>query len=445
MPLFLFGLAGVSILAVLFLFLIAHFYVVVKPNQAHVIVSGRGRKVYSPSTVDGVAYPTSYIYIPILMQRIIVSLENVKHEINDIELRDLEVAPFKCDITCWFKITDPDLAAEKLDVDEDGNIMESIRHTLNAQVNGVARAVAMKQEVIDLMRNRKGFRDDVFEEVNGDLDDWGVQLVKLEIIDFKDGDNSHVLRDYELRREAFVEAETRKTVAQQNKEAEVEEADSKKLAETAKLESSEAIALREIDKEQQVGIRNEQARLEVAKAQDEANAQEVAAEKTKAVGKATYEAEAKEIVAAGEAKAEVKKSAGKADGRKLEAAADAEAVLVKGTAEADVAQKKGIAEATALEKKADAQKKFTDVSKDIEMAQIAADIEKTKYGAMAQALEKANIQIVSKDMSFMGFGANEGAGLGAMAKALEATSGISIPQLVNAVADQVTKSQPDQA
>ena len=64
----------------------------------------------------------------------IVSLENVKHEINEIKLHDKMVAPFKCDITCWFKITNPELAAEKLDVDANGNIMESIKDTLNAQV-----------------------------------------------------------------------------------------------------------------------------------------------------------------------------------------------------------------------------------------------------------------------------------------------------------------------
>lgn len=444
MEIFLAGLATVSLLAIVAFILIKFFYVVVKPNQAHVLVTPFGRKVYSPSTLGGTKYATSYFYIPLFMQRIIVSLENVKHEINEIQLRDKEVAPFRCDITCWFKIVNPDLAAEKLDVDDEGNIMQSIKSTLDAQIQGVTRAAAMKLEVIELMRNRKTFGADVFDEVNGDLDEWGVQLVKLEIIDFTDSGDSHVIGDYEARREAVVNTETRKTVAEQTKQAEVAEAEAQEVSQTAKLKSEQEIEMRNIDKEEKVGIRNEDARLAVAKQQDKANAQEVLAERTKTVGQAQYQAEAKEIVADGEAKAEVKKASGKAEGIKLEAQAQAESERVTGTAKAEVIEKTGAAEANALSQKADAQKQFTDVSKDIEMANIAADIEKTKFISMAAALEKANIQIIGKDMSFMGFGANDGAGLGAMAKALENTSGVSIPALVSAIADRVQSGQKNE-
>lgn len=429
---------GIAVGIVILLILLGlQFYVVVKPNQAHVVVfMGAGRKVYSPSAraaADGQKYSTAYFYIPILMQRIIVSLENVKHEINEIELRDLNVAPFKCDITCWFKITNPDLAAEKLDVDEDGNIMNSIRETLDAQVQGVTRASAMGLEVIDLMRDRKTFGKEVFEQVNGDLDEWGVQLVKLEIIDFSDTSDSHVIQDYEKRREAEIESETRKTVAHQNKEAEIKEAEARKASEQARIESEQAISLRDLDRDEKVGMREQDARLKVAMQQDKANERQVAAERTLTVGQSDYKAEAKEIEADGDARASIKKANGSAEGIKLEAKAKAEATRQQGTAEADIVAKKGEAEAKAIDKKAEAQKKFQDASKDVEFAKIAKDIEVSKYMYLGKALEQANINIVTDDIEFMGFGAKQGAGLGALLKNLQESSGMDLTKLTEQV------------
>lgn len=441
------SIAGVLLLIAL---LALKFYVVVEPNKAHVVVTmGSGRKIYHPA-VEGAK--SAYFYLPFLMQRIIVSLENVKHEINNIVLHDKNVAPFQCDITCWFKITDPQLAAEKLDVDEEGNIMTSIRETLNAQVQGVARNAAMQQEILDLMRDRMSFGESVFKTVNGDLDEWGVQLVKLEIIDFADAQGGHVIDDYEKRREAEINSATRQVVAVQDQVAKVKEAEAMKAAEQARIEASQIIEMRDIDRTQSVGIRQQEARLKVAVQADLANAKEVAAQKTKIVGEARYTAEAAVVKAEGEAQAKVKTSTGQAEaevklaeGRasavKVEAGAAAQATEVKGTAEAEVIKLTGTAEALAVEKKADAQKKFTDASKEIELSKIAADIEKTKFNAMANAMQKADIQVISPDMSFMGFGAKEGAGIGALVGALKKSSGLDLGALVTALTQKSTKTE----
>lgn len=425
----------VGLIALAFLFLTL-FYVVVNPNQAHVVVfMGKGRKVYSPSKVSledqknkelSKSYSTAYFYLPILMKRIIVSLENVKHEINEIILKDVNVAPFKCDITCWFKIQDPDLAAEKLDVDADGSIVESVRETLNAQIQGVARAAAMEQEVIDLMRNRKVFSDSVYKEVNGDLDDWGIQLVKLEIIDFSDTDESHVIKDYEKRREAVIESKTRIEVAEQTQLAEVKEAEARKLSEEARIHTQQEIQMKEVDMMQTVDTRKAEARIKVAEQLEKANDKEVKAKKTEIVGRASYEAEAAEIIAKGRAQAQVKEAEGQSQGITLLAKADAEKIRSLGKAEAE-----------AVSHKAEAQQKFTDVSKDIEMAKIVADLEKSKYASMADSMSNAKLNIVSPDMNFMGFGAKEGAGLGALAEALQATAGVNISDLVSSIADKI--------
>lgn len=426
----------VVLLLIAFFFFKSH-YVVVDPNKAHVVVSrGGGRKIYHPSQAGS---PSAYFYIPLIMRRIIVSLENVKQEIQGIELRDMNFAPFKCDIVCWFKISNPELAAEKLSVSADGDIVDAIQQTLSAQVQGVTRAAAMKQEILDLMKDRTKFGISIFGEVNGDLDEWGVQLVKLEIIDFSDIGESHVIADYEKRREAEIESTTRQAVAQQTQLAEVKEAEATNIANQAKIKADEEVKMRGIDRDQAVGTRQQLARVTVAEQAQKANAQEVEAEKAKVLGEAQYNADATVITAEGEAKARVKQSEGEKNSQIMTATGNASAIKLKAEADSEAINKTGTAEALVVEKKADAQKKYTDASKDIEMAKIAADIQKTMYISFSQALEKANLQIISPDMKFLGFGAEEGAGLGVMIENLQKKSGIDIQKVVEASLDQAKK------
>lgn len=424
------------------------FYTVVKPNQAHVVVTmGKGRKTYHPAREGS---KSSYWYFSSLMQRIIISLENVKHEINQVELRDKNFAPFKCDITCWFKIDSPELAAEKLDVDEEGNIMVSIKETLDAQVQGVVRAAAMKQEIVELMEDRKTFGSSVFEEVNGDLDEWGVKLVKLEIIDFSDTDESHVINDYEKRREAEISSATRQLVALKEQEAAVKEAEAMKISEKARLESEQEIEMRDVLKLESVGTRKEEAKIKISEQAAKANFKQVEADKTRTVGEANYKAEAQVIEADGNSKAQAKLAEGQKQARinlatgeaeavRLDATAQADSIGMRGTAEAEIVSKKGTAEAEALEKKAVAQGKFQDASKDVEFKRIEADVEKAKYASMAQAYANAKVQIISDKFDFMGFGAKEGLGLGLALNSVKDESGVDVGQAVRNVAQVATE------
>lgn len=424
-------LIAVIIIVFLLLFVIIYLskhYVVVSPNQAHVVVSrGGGRKIYHPS-MKGTS--SAYLYIPLLMRRIIVSLENVKYELTQIELRDQNLAPFTCDITCWFKISDPELAAEKLNVDSDGSITDSIRQTLNAQIQGITRAAAMKQEILDLMRDRTTFGDSVFKETNGDLIEWGTQLVKLEIIQFSDIQGAHVIHDYEARREAEISSTTRQTVAKQTQLAEIAEAVATNASNQARISADEEIKMRGIQRDQEVGTREQLSRQNIAKQAETANTQEVQAEKAKILGETSYNAEAAVVAADGQARARIKLASGEQQAKINTATGDAQAIKLNADAQSELINKTGTAEAAVIQKKADAQKNFQDASKDIELTKIAADVQKTMYVSMAEALTKANVQIISPDMKFMGFGAEAGAGLGVILENLQKTSGIDLKGIV---------------
>ncbi|MCK5017888.1 MAG: hypothetical protein KAS32_12565, partial [Candidatus Peribacteraceae bacterium] len=209
-------LGVVSVLLILF-FLFT--YTVIDPNDAHVVVfMGRGRKIYSPVEKEGRKTKTSYFYIPLLMKRFKLPLTNVKMDIKNIHLNDREVAPFICDVITWLHISDPIQAAERLDLKQP---FESLEADLINLVQAVARAVAMKQEVLDIMRDRQTFSKSVSAEVGDILNQWGVDLVNLEINDIRDDaeKDSSVISDYESIRKIHVKTQARQEVAIKNREA----------------------------------------------------------------------------------------------------------------------------------------------------------------------------------------------------------------------------------
>src|SRR5512136_1702018 len=82
-------------------------YTVVPPHEAHVVVSrGKGKKVYCSRPLEGVKLQSSYWYVPILDQRLIIPLENIRIEIDGIPLRDQLMAKFSGDVVCFLSVTD---------------------------------------------------------------------------------------------------------------------------------------------------------------------------------------------------------------------------------------------------------------------------------------------------------------------------------------------------
>ncbi len=413
-------------------------YTVVEPNEAHIVVfMGKGRKVYTPhvdKTGDKVS--TAYFFIPFLMKRIILPLSNVKMEIPSFELNDTKMAPFTCEVTCWFCIEKPDIAVEKLNI-QTGAFGDVIRDVLEEQVRGIARAAAMKQEILEIMRDRKTFGDGVVNEVNGALEAWGLEIVKLEIVGFSDSEGSTVIKDYEDKRKSQIRADSRKEIANQNKDAQIVEAQALKESGIAKTESNREIEKAVVEKEKQVKMAVQDAEAEVAKKEEEANVQKVEAHRKITVGKASVEKEATVEKATGEAEATLKK------GR-----AEADVVEAKGTAEATVTEKKGLAEAIAKDKMAEALKKFNEAGITLEQLRAWIEVQKSKYENFAKALSNADINIVSGDKggNILGFDMNAeaGAGLAQMLKAFEKITGKNVKAVVKDVISNVIEKKKEE-
>lgn len=400
--------AVVVVLAIIFFFA---FYKVVGPNEAHVIVfMGRGRKVKSPAQVNGVDGKTSYFFVPFLMKRYVMPLTNVKLDIKDILLNDKEMAPFECDVVTWLHIQDPVKAAERLDFNS-GDVFGSLHQDLTAIVQAIARAASMKQEILDIMRDRATFSKGVTAEVDPVLQSWGVQLVNLEVNDIRDQEGSQVIQNYEAMRKAQVQSLARIQVAQRDREAVEAEQDNRQKAETAKANSEKTFTSSQIDRDTTIGIKNQEKEQQVAVAAAKTNEQKVAALRVSTVGQANVTKEAAVVEAEGRGEA-----------IRITGEKEAAVTTLKGQAAGNAIEAQGLAEAKVKDAMALALQKYNDVATVIEKIRASVDIQKAFAEAYGHIAEKAEIKIVTG-----------GQGANILGLPMNAETGANFGQMLNAM------------
>lgn len=397
-------------------------YTVVSTYQAHVVVRRKGRTVYCSK----MNYPSSYWFMPILQRRSILPLENIKLEIADISLRDKDMAKFLGDVRVWLSIEDPDLAAEKLgkvESEQEARGFPAIEADVKDLIEAVTRNSSMTMDVFDIMKNREKFSANVEAQVAPILkDEWGIKIADLEVIHFVDTEGYTVIKDLERRQAKVIEAETRKQVAGQEKDATMSEAIATQEKETKKAETEEKYRQRQIEKDQAIGEAEQAKNTKISEAQIKANEKAIEAKRTLDVGTAEVEKEAAVVKAQGEAGAMMEKAKG-----------DSEYTKLTGFAEADVSKMKLFAEAEGTEKKAVALKNYTDAGLSLEVIKANIEIEKAKFSALGEGLKVAKINLVtSGESNILGIpiSAGTGADFGAMLIALQ-NQGVDIKDLLN--------------
>jgi flotillin len=405
-----FGIIIVVIVVILAVLFVWWSYTVVPPHEAHVVVSrGKGKKVFCSRVLEGQKLQSAYWHIPILQQRLILPLETIRIEIDNISLRDELMAKFSGDIICFLSVVDPLLAAErlgKIEAEEGKTGFPRIEAEVGKLIESITRNASMSMEVYEIMKHRDTFSQEVKKRVNEPLRDWGVQLVDLEVIHFKDIENYTVIKDLEQRQATLINAETRKQVADNQKGASIVESLANKETEMARAENEELYRIRQIQKDQKVGQSQQEAAQNIAEAEMEANRQKVEAQRVLEVGTAQVGAQAR-----------VEQAKGDSEAVKTKADGDAEATRKTGFAEAEVAKAKLIAEADGTKEKAFALKEYTDAGLSLEIIRADVEIKQAQFAALAEGLKVARISIVtSGESSILGIpvSAKVGADIGQM-------------------------------
>jgi uncharacterized membrane protein YqiK len=358
------------------------------------------------------------------MQRAILPLENIKLVISNIPLRDIDMAKFAGDVRCWLNIENPDLAAEKLGKVETDSVtgFPALQADVKDLIEAVARNSSMKMDVVNIMKDRAKFSQTVKDEVAPILKtEWGIKIAGLEVIYFRDIEGYTVIKDIEARQAKLIETETRKQLADYEKNATIVEAIANQEKETQRAQAEETYRVRQIQKDQAIGQSDQQKQQNIALATQDANRQIVEANRVLTVGTADIEKQAAITRADGEAQSNVKRGEGTAQVTKL-----------TGFAEADVSKQKLFAEAEGTEKKAVALKQYNEAGLSLEVIRANQVIKEAQFAALSEGLKVAKINLVtSGESNILGIpvSAEMGADLGAMLIALQ-NMGIDITDLL---------------
>jgi flotillin len=376
---------AIVVAAVIVIVVLALSYTVVPAHEAHIVISrSKGRKFYC-SRKDMVS---SYWRVPFIQQIAVIPIENVKITVDDITLRDLNYAPFIADVIGWINVVDPLLAAERYGLLRRG--IESMVVEVSDIIKAVTRNSSMYWKITDIMQKRRDFSQDVEKNINEELLAWGTEVVELEVIHFKDlpekdaqGKQIYtVIKDLQARQATVINAETRKLVANQDKEAVMVEATATMNAERTKAETEEAYKVRQMERDENIGKREQEKNEAIAVAKQKANEKNVEAERTMTVGKAEYEKDAT-----------IAKAEGDAQSVFLSGEARAKITKVTGEAEGDAIRAKGFADAAATDKRAEALKKYNEAAIGVEIIAAQKDVMKTYATEMSKALQVAKINV----------------------------------------------------
>lgn len=315
---------------------------VVNTNEVHIVQSKKNTVSYGKGMEKGNTYYEWPSWLPFIgIQVVALPVSVFSQNLQGYEAYDQGRLPFVVDITAFFRIDDSNTAAQRV-----YNFQELLTQ-LESILQGAARTILASKDIEEIMQGRSEFGTMFTKEVTEQLKAWGVTPVKnIELMDIRDSEGSKVIKNIMEKKKSFIEMESRKEVALNNKLAQNAEIDATREVELNKQVALQQVGIRTAEKEREVGIATQQSQQEV-KMQEK-----ITAEKQMEVVKVneTKTAEITKEVFVIKAKQEQETSIIKADGEKQKTILIAEGNLSSKKLESEGIKAEGEARALAEEK-----------------------------------------------------------------------------------------------
>lgn len=242
---------------------------VVTTNTVHIVQSGNKTVPYGSNLPGGNVYYEIPFWVPKMGVSVIkLPVSNFDLTLENYEAYDEDRVPFLVDVTAFFRISDPVVAAKRI------NNVNELKHQLSLIMQGVVRKVLASNKIDNIMTQRSTFGDSFSQEVQGQLEEWGVQSVRnMELMDIRDSSKSDVIARIMAKKNSEIERDSRITVAENNRLAVVAEVENKRQAEVSAVEAEREILLSRQEAEQQVGERTAEREKAVGIAKEESKQQ----------------------------------------------------------------------------------------------------------------------------------------------------------------------------
>lgn len=407
----------VFVFIILFVFWIFSLRRVVATNEVHIVRRGKKTIVYGTPERGNEAqeklfsgncyyeFPISFPGLGVSVTKMPLSIFGI--DINDYEAFDKDRVPFVVDIQSFFRISDYEVAASRI------NRTDELRKQLLSIVQGAVRSILAKDYLNEIMGERSKYGQQFTDEVKEELKSWGVETVKnIELMDVRDAKGEEVIANIMRKKKSEIEKESRITVAQNNQAAREAEILSQQEVDLKEQDAEKVVGLRKAEVAQEVGIAKEKSaqaikeqakqttekEMEIVKISTVRQAEidkEAAIVKANAVKEQTsINAEANKIKVELEAEADLFKTTKQAEGSLAVATKSAEGIKLEGDAKAQAAKQMQMAKVDpqlALAKEIGSNKEYQSYL--ISIRKIEAN---EKIGvAQAENIKGADIKIIA--------------------------------------------------
>src|SRR3990167_5882607 len=175
------------------------------------------------SKVAYYAIPSSIPWIGRQIQK--MPLNMIEISVPDFETFDGDNARFNCDVKAYLYIKDVMVAAKRFP-----GSMDELKSQVAAVIQGATRQVTTTKKIREILTDREGIRDSTRDKVKKEVDEWGLELSDLEVLDLKDAKGSSVISDISSIKHAEINSEARQKNAEQHKLARLKEAETEEEA-----------------------------------------------------------------------------------------------------------------------------------------------------------------------------------------------------------------------
>ena len=260
-------MAGIFLMALIFLGVAAFIFVVfimplrrvVPTNVVHIVQYAKKTVSFGKGQTGGNVYYEFPRWLPFLgMTKRELPVSNFDLDLQNYEAYDKDRLPFVLDIKAFFRISDTNEAANKVES------FAELRNHLTGIVQGAVRSIMANARLEDIMSERSVYGEKFTIAVSEQLKEWGVVPVKnIELMDLRDNKESKVIENIMAKKKSEIEKESRIEVAKNKQLAESAEIEAGKTVALKKQEAHEAVGKREAEVNKTIGIMNEKTNQDI--------------------------------------------------------------------------------------------------------------------------------------------------------------------------------------
>jgi flotillin len=255
---------GVAILALVGLLVLIYIAkrlrIVVGTNDVHIVQRRKSTISYGKGHPEtGNVYYRWPSWMPIIgVQTTILPVSVYSLRLDNYAAYDKGRVPFMIDIVGFFRVSDSNMAAERIASFED------MKSQLTGILQGSIRSILANSEIEEILEGRAHFGEMFTQAVDDQLKNWGITSVKtIELMDIRDAADSHVIANIMMKKKSLIESQSRIEVAANMQAAQSKEIEANRTVEINRQEALEKVGMRTAEKDKQIGVANQQAQQTV--------------------------------------------------------------------------------------------------------------------------------------------------------------------------------------